>query len=172
MDKIEKQVRLLHKSLKGEITVPAMIKYLERHGYNTVFFNTEDGDDLIRRCGIKRKGVPAFTYSGIVKVVFVDDLSPINEKIYNLLHECAHIVLGQMSEAEIHTLDKRSTENEAEAFAYAALHYRRRSFFRKMRTALSALCDSVISSLFRAGAHNPNADKLSGGRMEKMPCNG
>lgn len=172
MDKIDKQVRLLHKSLKGEITVPGLIKYLEQFGYNTVFFNTEDGDDLIRRCGIERKGVPAFTYSGIVKVVFVDDLSPINEKIYSLLHECGHIVLGHMEELEYHSMDKRSTENEVEAFAYASLHYQSRSFFRKMRTALSALCDSVISSVFRAGAKNHNTDKLSGGRIAKMPCNG
>ncbi len=144
---MRKQVRLLHKSLRGEITVPGLIKYIERYGYNTVFFNTEDGDKLRKLYGLERGNAEAFSFYSITKIVFVDDFS--TDKIYLLLHECGHIVLKHIDENQLHSIDRRTTENEAEAFAYAALHYNRRSFSQRIRNSISAVCDSVVSFFIR-----------------------
>lgn len=161
---MRKQVRLLHKSLRGEITVPGMIRYLERFGYNTVFFNTEEGNRITKAYGVDsmKNKVSSFVYNGGTKVVFVDDLSHISDKMHDLLHECGHITLGHMDEFEFHTIDKRTTECEAEAFAYAALHYNHQSFGRRIRNALSSVCDSVVSFFIRERTQKTAEEKEKG----------
>ena len=125
MNKINKQSKKLFKSLKGKIDTPSLVKYLETIGYSVVFFNTEDGDELLNAYDLNPKNAKAFTYCGATKIVFVDSNLHTSDKIYSLLHECGHILLGHIGKNSIELLNKRSTENEAEAFCYAVLNYNR-----------------------------------------------
>lgn len=141
MKNIHHEAKKLYRQLKGDLTIPNLIRFIESKGYNVVFFNTDEGDDLIRRYNIDRKSVPSFMYTGITKVVFVDDLLHINDKAYCLLHECGHLILKHTKENEIHTIDKRSTECEADAFAYSVMHY---SPLKTLRNALFTLSFAIL----------------------------
>ncbi len=141
MNFINKQVKLLHKYTRGDITVQSIIKFLEYRGYDVVFFNTEDGDELLKKYGIILGRSKAITYCGITKIVFIDDSIHSNDKLYVLLHECGHILLGHINENQIHSIDKMSTENEAEAFAYKVLNY---SPPKTMRNILLSVLASVL----------------------------
>ena len=123
MDIIQKEAKKLYRHLKGDVNIPNIISFIESKGYNVVFFNTEDGDDLIRRYGIDKKDVPSFIYTGTTRVVFVDDLIHPKDKLYCLLHEYGHLILNHIKESEIHTISRWSTECEADAFAYFVMNY-------------------------------------------------
>ncbi len=141
MDNIAKQSKLLYKSIKGDVSAPNIIKYLEKRGYSVVFFNTPKGDKLLETCGLEIGDTKAFTVCGTTKTVFVDDLLHVTDKVYALLHECAHIVLSHIGNNEIHLQNKRKTENEAEAFAYKVLNY---SPTRRIRNVIIAVLSSFL----------------------------
>lgn len=158
MNFINKQVKLLHKHTHGDITVPGIIKFLEHRGYSVVFFNTEDGDALLLTYGITPNGAKAFTYCSTTNTVFVDNNLHMSDKLYSLLHECAHILLCHIGNDHIHLMDKRRTENEAEAFAYKVLNYSPPKTIRNILFSVLALLLTiagttlVCSRLFAAPA--------------------
>lgn len=141
MDIIQKEAKKLYRHLKGAVNIPNIISFIESKGYNVVFFNTEDGDDLIKRYGIERKNVPSFIYTGTTRVVFVDDLIHPKDKLYCLLHEYGHLILNHVKESEIHTVSRWSTECEADAFAYFVMNY---SPMKTLRSAIFALLSAVL----------------------------
>lgn len=138
---LNKQVKLLHKYTRGDITVPNIIKFLEHRGYSVVFFNTEKGDALLASYNITMEDTSAFTVCGTTKTVFVDDLLHTNDKLYALLHECGHVVLEHIGRNQLRMQDERRTENEAEAFAYKVLNY---SPPKTMRNTLLSVLASVL----------------------------
>ena len=141
MDIIQKEAKKLYRHLKGAVNIPNIISFIESKGYNVVFFNTEDGDDLIKRYGIDRKNVPSFIYTGTTRVVFVDDLIHPKDKLYCLLHEYGHLILNHVKESEIHTVSRWSTECEADAFAYFVMNY---SPTKAVRSAILPLLATVL----------------------------
>ena len=141
MKNIHHESKKLYIQLKGDLSIPSIMNFLESKGYNVVFFNTEDGDDLLRRYNIDRKNVPSFIYTGITKVVFVDDLLHAEDKLYCLLHECGHLIMNHIKENEIHTMSKLSTECEADAFAYSVMKY---SPLKTLRNILLALLAAAL----------------------------
>ena len=141
MNHIDKQAKVLYKSIKGDVSAPNIIKYLEKRGYSVVFFNTPKGDKLLETCGLEIGDTKAFTVCGTTKTVFIDDLLHVTDKVYALLHECAHIVLGHIGNNEIHLQNKRKTENEAEAFAYKVLNY---SPVSKIRNIVLSVLSSLL----------------------------
>ncbi len=137
MNNIERQIKKLYKAVKGKVNVSELIKFLERHGYSVVFFHTEEGDELLRMYGIPPDKAKAFTVCGTVKIVFIDDTMHTNDKLYSLLHECGHILLGHLDIDKAHTLDNRRNENDAEVFAYKFLHYSNRRILRAVNLILA-----------------------------------
>lgn len=123
MNKIHTQANKLYRSLKGNINIPNLIKYIESFGYSVVFFHTEEGDEILRAYGLTHEDKKAFTYCGTTKMVFIDGRLPTSSQIYSLLHECGHISLRHIGDGDIDLLDSRVIENEAEAFAYMVLNY-------------------------------------------------
>lgn len=138
---IQNNARILYKKTRGKITILNVIEFLKTCGYDVVFFNTPEGDELLARYGIELNGARSITYCGVTKVVFTDDTLHINDKLYALLHECGHIMLGHLEENQIHSIGKRITENEAEAFVYEVMHFHRRP---KYIPALFAIVLSAI----------------------------
>lgn len=156
MDIIQKEAKKLYRHLKGTVNIPNIISFIESKGYNVVFFNTEDGDDLIKRYGIDRKNVPSFIYTGTTRVVFVDDLIHPKDKLYCLLHEYGHLILNHIKESEIHTVSRWSTECEADAFAYFVMNY---SPMKTLRSVVFALLSAVLivicTRAYVAPTHEP-----------------
>ncbi|MBE6912124.1 MAG: ImmA/IrrE family metallo-endopeptidase [Ruminococcaceae bacterium] len=144
MDIIQKEAKKLYRHLKGAVNIPNIISFIESKGYNVVFFNTEDGDDLIKRYGIEHKNVPSFIYTGTTRVVFVDDLIHPKDKLYCLLHEYGHLILNHVKESEIHTVSRWSTECEADAFAYFVMNY---SPMKALRCAIFAFLAAFLVAL-------------------------
>ena len=123
MNKIHNEAKKLYRSLKGNINIPSLIKYIEKFGYSVVFFHTEEGDEILRAYGLTHEDKKAFTYCGTTKMVFIDGNLPTRNQIYSLLHECGHISLRHIGDDDIDLFDSREIENEAEAFAYTVLNY-------------------------------------------------
>ena len=59
--------------------------------------------------------------------MFIDNTMHTNSKVYSLLHEIGHILLGHIGNGDIALKDNRILENEAEAFVYAVLNKKKPS---------------------------------------------
>lgn len=157
---IYKKAKLLRKFTKGKISIPSLIKYLEKQGYSVVFFNTPEGNELLTLYGIEPGNARAFTYRGTTNVIFVDNTICTSDKLYSLLHECAHIVLGHIGSGEIEFIDKRAAENEAEAFAYFVMNYsaiRRKTVVRTLIASVALAAVLFLSSSLLTKARHSNS---------------
>ena len=141
MNKIttDKIIKKLRKEYKGNIDIPNIIDALNKQGYDVVFFNNKEGDavaafyemtDVLKR-------VNAITYSGEKQIVFINDNMHTQDKLYSLLHELGHIILGHIGHGDIELRDKRLMEMEAESFAYNVLHYSKPQYWQGLLVALS-----------------------------------
>lgn len=144
MKKIYKEAKKIYKSTNGNITVPGIIRFLESVGYSVVFFNTEEGDYLLQTYELYPCKTNALTYCGNTKVVFVDNLLHPSDKVFALLHECGHILLGHLDDM----IDHRVYENEAEAFAYTVLHYTPPKTFRNILLCTLASLLLITGTLY------------------------
>ena len=82
MNDINKLVKKLRKNLNNEITIPKLITYLETLGYSTVFFNTNDGDEILKAYDLLSINEDAFVYCGTTKIIFIDNQSQIQNRDY------------------------------------------------------------------------------------------
>lgn len=119
-NKIYKLARRLKRKYK-KIDVQSIISELQTHGYDTVFFNTPKGDELLRAYGLNPGSSRAFTYCGITKVVFVDNALHTSDKICVMLHELGHIELKHIG-GNSKYIDSCLSEIEADAYAYSVLN--------------------------------------------------
>ena len=111
----------------------------ERLGYNVVFFNTPQGDEMLAQCECVEfaKTRKAFTYSGAVRVIFIDNrLSP-EDKFYVLLHEIGHILMGHVGDGKAYSRNSIVMDIETNAFVNAVLEH-------KKINVLSVLSAAVI----------------------------
>lgn len=152
MNNVNKSAKRLRKNLKNKISIPNLITYLETLGYSTVFFNTMEGDTLLKSYGLSPGTTKAFTYCGTTQIVFLDNNLPTQDKIYSLLHEMGHILLCHIGDNKIKFLDKRLMENEAEAFAYTVLNYKRN--YKPLYFAICLVLASVISATAGYNLHS------------------
>ena len=142
------EAKRIYKRLKGNFDVLSLVKYLESIGYSVVFFNTAEGDQLLQAYGICPQDVKAFTYCGSTRIVFVDNQLHTTDKIYSLLHEIGHITLKHIGNGNIDMYNKRTTENEAEAFTYKVLNYNKTT--KKQNVTLFIVCSTILM-LFQGG---------------------
>lgn len=123
MTKIDTQAKKLYRSLKGNINIPNLIKYIESQGYSVVFIESEEGQAILKALNLDPGTKTAFSVSyDTHKYVFIYRERDTSSKIISLLHECGHIVLGHVEEIDL--LDGRTIETEAETFVYTVLNYR------------------------------------------------
>lgn len=122
-NKVKKIAKQVTKEFKGHINIIKLKECLKRQGYSTVFYNTPEGDAIINAYNLPdtTKIKKAFTYCGATKIVFVNYNDHMTDKIYSLLHELGHIVLGHLKDHSIALSDKELLELEAEVFAYEIL---------------------------------------------------
>lgn len=127
--KVEKTARRLRKETKGKVDVLSLVNYALEIGYKVVFFNTPEGDRLIELYDLEYavKTTSAFTLSGNDNIIFIDSNAHTHDRIYLLLHEIGHIVLGHIGDGNISLKDRPFLEAEADAFVHEVMNPRKRN---------------------------------------------
>ncbi len=148
----EKQARRLYKALKGRVDIHSIRDFLLHHGFAVVFFNTEEGDAILKSCEIQPLQEKAFTFCGTIKAVFIDNNIPADDKLYSILHECGHILLGHLEDDQLHSSDNCKLENEAEIFAHTVLNYKSYRRYHTVIPALASLAAFISLALFITSA--------------------
>ncbi len=116
--------RLLHFT-KGKVDFESIVEYIGSHNVKVVFFNTDAGDREVFRYGLQDKTskAPAFTFCGAARIIFVDNTISYEDKVYTLLHEIGHIVLGHIGDGKLCVRNKVFIDIEADTFAYTVLNF-------------------------------------------------
>ena len=132
MDKVNKVRRTAKNVLKatnGVVDFVSIEEYIKQHGYIVVLYNTPAGDEVAQRFKVKEKAeqCKAFTLCGLGRIIFIDDNVSAEDKLYLLLHEVGHILLGHLGDGRLCIRSKVFIELEADAMAYAILKSRHRT---------------------------------------------
>jgi len=120
---LSKKVKELKRALKGKISFENLEEYVNTFGYKIIFFNTFDGDIEVKRYNKEEiaKDTDAFTHCGTAQIIFINYDVSSESKIYLLLHEIGHIVLGHIGDGKLFLRNKILIDIEADTFAYLML---------------------------------------------------
>lgn len=129
------------------IDMQTLTDELSALGYDVVFFNTPEGDEIIKSYNINVGNTKAFTYSGATRIVFIDNTLHPMDKIYALLHEFGHIAMGHFENDRMRSECNRRLETEAYGFAYAMLNPPKYKAAKVVITVIIAIIITVISVL-------------------------
>lgn len=112
------------KALRGKIDFVNAENFINSKGYKIIFFNTPDGDMELIRCNKKEEAEPnqAFTHCSTANIIFINNNVSSEDKLYLLLHEIGHILLGHVGDGKLHTRNKILIDMEADAFACEVLN--------------------------------------------------
>lgn len=129
----------IKRALKGKrLTFVNVENILQSLGYSVVLFNTYPGDMELERYGLEEKKgkLKAFTYSQTAHIVFIDANLHADDKLYLLLHELGHIVLGHVGDGKLVTRNQILIDIEADSFAYSIIHNYKRSWLYVLLSAM------------------------------------
>lgn len=145
--KIETAANKFYKSINGKIEFEIVEKYLKKLGYGIVFFNTPVGDAELARYAQteKAKTSKAFTYVGTAKIIFINDLLSVEDKLYLLLHEVGHIKLKHLDFERLSAHNRILLDVDADAFVYFLLHRKRNFYLPAFIIAFIAIITVFIS---------------------------
>lgn len=120
---IKKVAKKFLKGVKGEINFDTCEAYINTQGYKVFFFNTPNGDKEIYRYALTERAsqVKAFAYRGTAKLIFIDANSSAEDKLYLLLHEIGHILLGHL-EIKLSARSGILCDIDASTFAHCVLN--------------------------------------------------
>lgn len=123
-------IKFIKKEMKNQISFEAVKECLKRKGYTVMFYKPDEMNEIIEKYNLTEyaKTVDAFTLKrGELKIVFISTSSPVEDKLYLLLHEVGHILLNHLS-AEKQMTNFRLQDIEADAFVHTVLNPPRMSF--------------------------------------------
>ena len=111
------------KALRKKLSFENAEEITNNLGYSVVFFNTAVGDAELERYDLieEKESLMAFTYFENARIVFIDGKLSVEDRLYLLLHEIGHIVLGHL-ESDIFNRNKVLMDIEADNFAYKVIH--------------------------------------------------
>lgn len=138
--------RFFLKELKGKVDFCSVRNYLSGKGFSVAFYNPEKDNDLLIKYNVLQfsKTVKGFTiFRKDFMAVFIDESISCEEKLYVLLHETGHIILGHIEKKNIQ--DERFMEMEADAFAYKALEVAQAH--KVIKTAVQISAPLVVTAL-------------------------
>ena len=122
---VKHKAKALYRRIKKNgITFEAVKDYAGRAGYSVLMYDSPEGKAELTAYNLhdlasRRR---AFTFDSKVKFIFITSAATEYEKIFLLLHELGHILLGHTSQTSVK--DSFNCEMEADAFAYEVLHYK------------------------------------------------
>lgn len=120
---IEKTANKFARELKNDITLHSVKSYVEKYlGYKVMYLGTEAGDrEILKNSLLDHKNRPAFACeTETSRIIFIDSTLSENDKLFLLLHECGHVLLGH-TEIDSCEIDEKRAEKEANQFAYTVL---------------------------------------------------
>lgn len=151
--KVFKHAKKFITQVKGEICIDTIRAFLNRKGYMVIPYNNEEGNFIIEQYDLLEysQKVESFTFCKYgYKFVFVQDTLTDTEKLYTLLHEVGHIVLGHLKIEKFPQSDQLD-DIEAYAFTYAVLAYRPKYFiYSTILISLAIILSSLIIAFRRA----------------------
>lgn len=129
---IHKVANKFIKALKGEINFVSAENYLASIGFKVLFFNTPIGNKEIDRYDLQEKAstLTAFTYCSTAHIIFINNNMSTEDKLYLLLHEVGHILLGHVGDGKLYTRNKILIDIEADAFTYEVLNPTKNHYIR------------------------------------------
>lgn len=145
--KIETAANKFYKSINGRIEFETVEKHLKKQGYEVLFFNTPVGDAELARYAQteKAKTSKAFTYVGTAKIIFINDLLSVEDKLYLLLHEVGHIMLKHLDFERLSAHNRILLDVDADAFVYFLLHRKRNSYLPAVIFAFIAIITVIVA---------------------------
>ncbi len=124
---VKYKANTLYRRIKKKgITFEAVKDYAKRIGFSVLMYDSPEGKIEIEAYDLqelasKRK---SFVFDSKVKYIFITSAAQEYEKIFLLLHELGHVLLGHTSPHCVK--DSFNCEMEADAFAYEVLHHTHR----------------------------------------------
>lgn len=136
--------RKLKRALHGDMTLVNVVKYAVDIGYNVVFFESVNDENLLR-FGLSEfaQQTTSFTYYELAKIIFVSDKLLYYEKLHRLIHELGHILLQHIGKGTLCLLDKDKIEAEAETVVYLLL-YKKKTININVITVVLIIFFSVL----------------------------
>lgn len=134
------------KSVKGNLDFESIEKYLNKLGYQVMFFDTFSGDKEIIRYNLEEeaKNKKAFTYNGTAKIIFIDNNVSSEDKKYLLYHETAHILLGHLNFVRFSTKNNIFLDIEADTFVHEILNPKRFNILMPLLFILVIVCSFTL----------------------------
>lgn len=122
---VKHKAKILYRRIKKNgITFEAVKDYAERSGYSVLMYDSPEGKIELEAYNLQELAAKrrAFTFDSKVKFIFITSAATEYEKIFLLLHELGHVLLGHTSQTSVK--DSFNCEMEADAFAYEVLHHK------------------------------------------------
>lgn len=145
-------IKFIKKELHGHTDAETIISYIKKNGFSVVFYDLNKDRDILERYNILNytQTFKNFTINNkYCHIVFICDRLPSIEKHLALIHEAAHIYIGHLNE-NVHLVNERKNEAEAEAFAYTVFTYKKNDIKKRYLFGISmlfVLCTFVILSI-------------------------
>lgn len=135
-------------------TVQNVVSGLKKLGYNVILFNTPQGDELLESLGLDKdkENTNAFTAVGDARFVFLNNSISSSDKLYALLHEAGHIMLGHVGSGMMKWQDSSMMEAEANAFSAEVIAP---TSPISMIAAIVTVIAMIVSFCFGYGVHRP-----------------
>ena len=120
-------------------------KFANSLGYDVDLFNIEIDTEKLKMYGAEKYAAThkAFTLTS-VHIIFISDRLSIQERLYLLLHEIAHILLGHIGDGKSYARDKILIDVEANSFVNEVLNYKRISSKQIVCTVIALLLGVTV----------------------------
>ena len=155
-NKTKKAAKTFIKAVKGEINYVSAGRFAcNELKYTIILFNTPNGDIEISRYNLHEKAEKnkAFTYCSAAHLIFIDNKSSGEDKLYLLLHEIGHILLKHVGNGDSHEQNKILLDIEADAFVYTVLNYQNKNNITPLIVAImkqyQKCINHIITVIFR-----------------------
>ena len=146
-------------AVKNDITFESAAKYLNERGIEIIFANTPNGDKRIYALNIAdvvkdKKSITV--YKKNVKCVVINNNLSSEDKLFMILHEIGHILLGHIDTDYYNAVNNVKIDNEAEAFTYLSMHTSKSKYIvykliKHKNAIISCICMSILISAFAVG---------------------
>ena len=163
-NKIKNAVKKFSKSVKKIDFVNAE-NFAENLGFTTVFFNTPEGDLTLLKCGYSEedKKYKAFTHIDTAKIIFINNNVENESKLYLLLHEIGHILLGHIGDGQSNTRNPVLMDVETDAFVNEVLHYKKFNYWLVLYTIVMLILGFSVGNIMANNGNptNPNIEPVN-----------
>lgn len=159
----------IKRALKGKkLTFVNVEKVLNKLGYSVVLFNTPTGDIEIERYDLEKQKdtLKAFTYSKTAHIVFVDGALHSDDRLYLLLHELGHIILGHVGDGKLVTRNQILIDIEADNFAHSIIYGNKSTSWMVLVSSI-ILSGAIIYSTYLINAVQANVSTYTENSLQQ-----